>query len=85
VSPLGEQKRNLDQKKKTKFRRCLPAGSTLQNPFQFYVICDRRSKSRKMERRGGKVTGPTEPDEYGDVSSLAARIILPNHGTEKMM
>jgi len=32
------------------FRRCLPAGSTLQNRFQTYVLCDRRSEVRKLER-----------------------------------
>jgi hypothetical protein len=34
MTPTGEPKTNLKQETKTKFRLCLPAGSTHQNTFQ---------------------------------------------------
>lgn len=66
------------------FRRYLPVGSTLQNPFQAYVLCDGRSEGCKVERRGDKVPGPREL-QFSDVTSLRAGNILPSHGRDLNM
>jgi hypothetical protein len=52
----GSRKEIWIIRRRRKFRRCLPAGSTFQNPFQDYVLCDRRLEGKKMERRRVKVT-----------------------------
>jgi hypothetical protein len=44
-----------------------PSAAHTRIPFQAYVPYDRRSEGRKLEGRGGKVTGTAE-NHYGDVS-----------------